>query len=78
MPFPKVESIDVNELMAIIEAERRYWLASESEGSIGAVGALSNIICAAYGERAPWHPMPQAAEPVTSDTSMPEGVRTRL
>ena len=51
------------EIKEILLAEYRYWRdASESnpniqEFTIGAMGALANVIAAAfYGHRAPWHP----------------------
>lgn len=52
-------SLSVDDLMSIIEAERQYWLNSEVDlnASSGAVGALSNVICAVHGHRAPWHPV---------------------
>lgn len=63
----------IEELREVLIAEARYWNESEDgteydtetmrAASIIAVGALSNIMAATFGHRAPWHPRKPKKQP---------------
>lgn len=50
--------VTADELLDCLFAEYDYWLSANCEASIGAVGAISNVIAFATVEnfRAKWHP----------------------
>lgn len=59
----------IEELREVLIAEARYWNESEYDtetmraASVIAVGALSNIMAATFGHRAPWHPQKPEKQP---------------
>lgn len=46
----------IEEIKAIVLAEKAYWDKADPDLGIAAVAACANIFAAIYGLRAPWHP----------------------
>lgn len=63
----------IEEAREIILAELRYWKSAPDTldlPSLGAIGALSNVLCAIDGiHRAPWHPQTKEEPCPTLTTS---------
>lgn len=48
--------VTIEEIKAIVLAEKEYWDKAPGDIGISATGACANIFAALHGLRAPWHP----------------------
>lgn len=55
-PSTPMKELTLQEIKAIVLAEKAYWQSFDDNLAIGAVGACSNIYVALCGFPAPWHP----------------------